>query len=243
MKANIFSRRCFAGLILCVCVQATGAEDPKALRILFVGNSYTAQSWGAITDVFTDHHVERHVKGGATLEGWVQDKDLASKIESGNWDYVVLQEQSQRPSLSKEQVSRFHQASAALAARVKAGGGKTVLFMTWGRREGDARNKQINPTFEAMQKRLSASYREAASRLDAKLAPVGEVFAVVKKQHPDLFPLLYKKDGSHPAGSGGYAAAYSMHAVIVGVVPTEHAKKKGGDLPKIADAVKQATSK
>ena len=64
-----------------------------------------------------------------------------------------------------------------------------------------------------MQKRLSASYRSAAQQHKTLLAPVGEVFAQIKRDQARLFPRLYKGDGSHPE-LGGYAVAYCLHAVI-----------------------------
>lgn len=246
MKATFVCRWILVAVIVGVSIRAYGADresEAKPFRILFVGNSYTAQSWGAIKDVFEGHQVERQVKGGAKLSGWDQDEGLAAKIREGEWDFVVLQEQSQVPSLGGQHVEQFQKAAAALDAKIKAGKAKTVLFMTWGRRDGDARNQAINPTFEKMQARLSASYREAATKLGAKVAPVGEVFALLKQEQPDLFPKLYKKDGSHPASPGGYAAAYTLHATIVGEVPIMHAKTKGGDVFLVAAAVQKLLSK
>jgi len=111
--------------------------------------------------------------------------------------------------------------------------------MTWGRRDGDKQNKNINPTFEKMQANLSRSYRDAATKLKAKLVPIGEVFAAVRKKHPVLFPKLYKGDGSHPDRLGAYAAAYSFGWAILGIDPVTHAKKKAGDFPSVAAAVKK----
>lgn len=246
MRTTAIYRWVLVAVVLGTSVRAYGTEQEsggKALRILFVGNSYTAQSWEAITDVFDGHHIEKHVKGGATLSGWDQDEGLATKIQNGGWNFVVLQEQSQVPSLGEQHVEQFRKAAAALDAKIKTSKATTVLFMTWGRRDGDARNKELNPTFEKMQARLSASYRDSGAKLGARVAPVGDVFALLKTKQPNLFPKLYKNDGSHPAGPGAYVAAYTLYATILGGVPIEHAKRKGGDLPVIADAVRELLSK
>ena len=212
----------------------------EPLRVLFVGNSYTNQSWAAIKDVLAGHHLEKHVRGGAKLTGWAKDAKLSEKIKTGSWDYVVLQDQSQAPSLPGRFTKGFHESSAQLDGRIRAAGAKTVFFMTWGRRDGDKQNKNINPTFEKMQARLSRSYRDAATKLKARVVPIGEVFAEIKKKHPALFPKLYKGDGSHPDRLGAYAAAYSFGWAILGTDPAAHAKKKGGDFPEVAAAVKKA---
>jgi hypothetical protein len=243
MIMRLCSRRFFVAAIvflmgagLCQAAKE-GPAKAKSLRILFVGNSYTYQSWKALEDVFAGHHIEKHAKGGARLSGWAKDEKLTEKIKTGKWDYVVLQDQSQVPSLTANFVKSFMDASATLDAKIRGAKAKTVFFMTWGRRDGDKKNKNLNPTFEKMQARLSASYRAAATKLKAQVAPVGEVYGAIKKKNPDLFPKLYKGDGSHPAGPGAYAVAYTFHATIVGIVPTKHAVKKGGDLPKVAAAV------
>jgi len=242
-QLKIFPRVLLLGVLSMALLSPTSHGARKEpLRVLFVGNSYTNQSWAAIKDVLAGHHLEKHVRGGAKLTGWAKDAKLGEKIKTGSWDYVVLQDQSQVPSLPGRFVMGFHESSATLDGRIRAAGAKTAFFMTWGRRDGDKQNKNINPTFEKMQARLSSSYREAATKLKAKLVPIGEVFSVVKKKHPTLFPKLYKKDGSHPDRLGAYAAAYSFGWVIAGIDPATHAKKKGGDLPRVAAAVKQAVA-
>ncbi len=240
-QMKIFSRVLALAVLSMALASPTSHGAPKqSLRILFVGNSYTNQSWAAIKDVLAGHHLEKHVRGGAKLTGWAKDAKLSAKIKTGKWDYVVLQDQSQVPSLPGRFTDGFHESSATLDDRIRAAGAKTVFFMTWGRRDGDKQNKNINPTFEKMQARLSSSYRDAATKLKAKVVPIGEVFAAIKKKHSGLFPKLYKGDGSHPDRLGAYAAAYSFGWAIMGVDPAAHAKKKGGDFPRVAAAVKKA---
>ena len=240
-QMKIFSRVLALAVLSMVLALPTSHGAPKqSLRILFVGNSYTNQSWAAIKDVLAGHHLEKHVRGGAKLTGWAKDAKLSEKIKTGSWDYVVLQDQSQVPSLPGRFVMGFHESSATLDGRIRAAGAKTAFFMTWGRRDGDKQNKNINPTFEKMQANLSRSYRDAATKLKARVVPIGEVFAEIKKKHPALFPKLYKGDGSHPDRLGAYAAAYSFGWVIAGIDPAAHAKKKGGDSPKVAAVVKKA---
>jgi hypothetical protein len=240
MKMQFFPRvLVLAALSIALVSPTSHGAQKQPLRILFVGNSYTNQSWAAIKDVLAGHHIEKHVRGGAKLTDWAKDAKLGGKIKTGKWDYVVLQDQSQVPSLPGRFISGFHESSATLDGRIRAAGAKTAFFMTWGRRDGDKQNKNINPTFEKMQANLSRSYRDAATKLKAKLVPVGEVFAAIRKKHPALFPKLYKGDGSHPDRLGAYAAAYSFGWAILGTDPAAHAKKKGGDFPSVAAAVKK----
>jgi hypothetical protein len=211
------------------------ADNP--LRILFVGNSYTNGSWRAIQAVFKAEApnvvLEKQTAGGAKLTAWAKNADLLKRIREGDWDYVVLQEQSQVPSLPDPHLKGFFDAATTLDKHIRDSGAKTVFFMTWGRRDGDKHNRQINPDFETMQRRLAASYREIALQRDALLAPVGEAYARIKQTDPDLFPRLYKGDGSHPA-LGAYVAAYCLHRAIRGKtpeIPTIPATARPGDLP------------
>jgi hypothetical protein len=199
------------------------AERPQ--RILFVGNSYTNGSWQAISTVFGAEDpgvvIQKQTAGGAKLSAWTRQPGLLKIIRDGNWDYVVLQEQSQLPSLPGEHVQSFFDAATALDKHIRDSGAQTVFFMTWGRRDGDRHNRAINPDFETMQRRLSVSYRSIAERLGAVLAPVGEAYGELRKTKPDLFPRLYKNDGSHPA-LGAYVAAFCLYRAIYGQMPEKH---------------------
>ena len=215
------------GVFLFVLTGVIRADDvaEKPQRILFVGNSYTNGSWQAINAVFKAEDprvvLQKQTAGGAKLADWANRPDLLKLIRDGNWDYVVLQEQSQLPSLPGKYVQSFFDAATALDKHVRDSGAQTVFFMTWGRRDGDRRNREINPDFETMQQRLSASYRSIAERRKAVLAPVGETYGEMKKTKPDLFARLYKGDGSHPA-LGAFAVAYCLYRAIYGRLPDNH---------------------
>jgi hypothetical protein len=213
-------------LLLAITGVIRGDESPqKPLRILFVGNSYTNGSWQAINAVFKTEDprvvLQKQTAGGAKLADWAKRPPLLKLIRDGNWDYVVLQEQSQLPSLPGKFAESFFDAAAVLDKEVRASGAQTVFFMTWGRRNGDRHNREINPDFETMQQRLSASYRSVAERHDAVLAPVGEAYAEIRKLDPDLFAQLYQGDGSHPA-VGAFVVAYCLYRAIYGQLPDKH---------------------
>ena len=83
----------------------------KKLEVLFLGNSYTSVNdlpnlvkqlpyqkvilWSLI----------KNTPGGYTLQGHSTDATSVSKINSRPWDYVILQEQSQRPAFPQSQVA------------------------------------------------------------------------------------------------------------------------------------------
>ena len=63
-----------------------------------------------------------------------------SRIRSGSWDFVVLQEQSQLPSFPIEQVTaEVFPYARYLDSVIKAHNScaQTIFYMTWGRKNGD----------------------------------------------------------------------------------------------------------
>ena len=84
-------------------------------------------------------------------------------------DYVVLQDQSQVPSLPSNDSywQESKNASVLLSNEIEHEGAETVLFMTWGRRSGESGNQwhqhnNINQNFTDMQERLAEGYTRYA---------------------------------------------------------------------------------
>lgn len=207
------------GLLLIFSASAPAGEE---VRILFVGNSYTAGMRGTFTAMagqLKDPQVKPDfvIKNGCTLARHLDDASMGPKIENGKWTYVVLQEQSQLPSLGGEAEASFHESVKKFATLIRASGAKPVLFMTWGRRDGDKANAHLNPDYETMQKRLTAAYAKAAKDNDCLLVPAGEVWAAVRKADPELGKALYSKDGSHPAAKGAYLISSVFLKVLLNV--------------------------
>ena len=135
------------------------------------------------------------------------------KIAGAKWDFVVLQEQSQIPSFPKEQARKLMKVHAkSLADLAKKSGAKVVFFETWGRRDGDVKNRS-DDTFEKMQKRLTEGYAAVAKSSGGKVVPVGQVWAKLKRDE------LWSKDGSHPSKVGNYLAACVFYAKLFGESP------------------------
>jgi hypothetical protein len=197
------------------------ASERKAL---FLGNSYTAQSAIFIKEVFkrekTGYEPHFFTPGGKDLTFHLKDPNSRKKLTSAKWDIVIIQEQSQKAGLPGKFVKSFHDGANGLCAAIKKQGAKPCLFMTWGRLDGDKRNKLVFPDFLTMQEKISASYEKAAKANDARLAPAGHAFASIHSQDKELFKSLYKGDGSHPSALGGYLVACVFHGVLSGKSPS-----------------------
>ncbi len=193
-------------------------------RVLFLGNSYTyvnnlpqlcrdvALSAG---DTLA---VDVNANGGQTLQGHFTDNNSISKINQANWDYVVLQEQSQRPSFSQSQVEvEVFPYARGLDSMIKAANActETIFYMTWGRKNGDAGNCAVWPpvcTYSGMDSMLYLRYMAMANDNEALVSPVGQVWKYLRANHPLIE--LYQPDESHPSAEGSYAAACCFYAII-----------------------------
>ncbi len=96
---------------------------------------------------------------------------------------------------------------------------KVVFYMTMARRNGDPDNKNVSHellTYEGMQKRINRCYIKMARDNKAIIAPVGEVWQVIRKEKPSLN--LYA-DNVHPNVSGTYLAACVFYSTFFGETP------------------------
>jgi PKD repeat protein len=194
------------------------AQD--SISVLFIGNSYTyvndlptvfknlTQSLGDLSTV------DSKTNGGYTFQNHLSDAVTHTKIQSRQWDFVVLQGQSQEPSFPTDQVnSQTLPPAAALADSVYSNWycSQAVYFMTWGRQNGDPQWDSIS-TFDGMNGRLRNAYMRIADSANASVSPVGVAWKYVRDNHPTIN--LYSGDGSHPSMEGTYLAACTFYSSL-----------------------------
>lgn len=202
-------------------------------RVLFIGNSYTAvnnlpqlTADCAMSIGFAGFPMEiaSSTPGGTTFQTHTTNATSQSLISQGNWDYVVLQEQSQLPSFPDAQVqTECFPFAAQLNNQILAADSctETIFYMTWGRQNGDAGNCASWPpvcTYEGMDSLLNLRYRQMAIDNQALLSPVGALWNYIRNTYPEIN--LYAADASHPSLEGSYAAACSMVSIIFRTDPT-----------------------
>jgi hypothetical protein len=193
-------------------------------NILFLGNSYTqVNNLPQLTsDVASSAGktltFQTNTPGGYTLMEHSTNSTSIAKIMQGNWDFVVLQEQSQRPSLPIEKVETdvFPYAfSLDSMVREYSPCGETIFYMTWGRENGDASNCSWWPpvcSYSGMDSLLSQRYMMMGNDNNAVVSPVGALWKYIRSQYSDI--QLYASDGSHPSPIGSYAAACCFYTVV-----------------------------
>lgn len=217
-------------LLLLTFLPSLASGQLDTTRVLFLGNSYTfyndlPQQVAALAGSL-DHHVEigQNTPGGYSLQGHLSNATSLNLIEQGNWDFVVLQEQSQKPAFPLPQVEAdFYPSAAGLVDLIREANPCAIplFYMTWGRENGDASNCEAWPpvcTYEGMQDLLTERYLAATADNEAACAPVGVVWR-------EIFTStgidLYASDGSHPSAAGSYLAASTIFTAIFAEDPYE----------------------
>lgn len=227
--------------------------QPQSKRVLFIGNSYTYHNnlpervYQYALSSGDQLYIDKSVPGGYTLQQHWNDANTISKIKEGNWDCVVLQEQSQLPSFPIEQVEAdVFPYARKLDSLIKSVNPctRTMFYMTWGRQNGDASNCPFWPpvcTYQGMDSLLNLRYTMMAKQNQAILCPVGKIWNVLMKKYPKMS--LFSLDGSHPDSDGTQTAALCFYTLIYNKSPKNINKSlRGGYVDSAANVVESLIS-
>ncbi len=204
-----------AGLLFLFAAPAARSQQSKTTRVLFIGNSYTY--FNNLPEVFARLAEAGRGKiettmlapGGWRLKDHWEKGRARGLLESGKWDFVVLQEQSTlganywvdgKDHVNSDAVFRPYAEKWAAAAQEK--GATPVFFLTW-----SAKNVPED------QSALTYAYTRVAKDTGSLLAPVGMAWETIRRG--ELGPgLFYEGHGSHPSPAGTYLAACVLYATI-----------------------------
>lgn len=209
---------CFLFLFMGVTTQS------QTKRVLFLGNSYTSVNnlpkmisdmASSVGDILI---FDSHTPGGYYLSDHLTSTVSVNRIKNGNWDYVVLQDQSQSHAIQ----AGFYQFSAPLykldtIIRKFNLCGQPLFYITWGRKNGDTYIDNNTNTIEArtyyqMDSTIQLNYMLEADSLKAMASPVGAVWRYIRRNYPSIE--LFDTDGSHPSQAGTYAAACCFYTTL-----------------------------
>jgi hypothetical protein len=205
-----------------------------SLKALFIGNSFTARNDlpGLIERLAEarGRQLEHRLisAGGASLRTHWNAGEALSVIQGGQYDHVVLQEQS---TLPVKNAKRMHENVRLFDEAIRASGARTVLYMTWAR-QGAPESQQA----------ITAAYADVGQELGAAVVPVGLAWQQVLREHTHI--ALHDRDQSHPTLAGSYLAACAFLAVLFGEspvgIPGEVAGLSEEDLALLQKTARQA---
>ena len=177
------------------------------MRVLFIGNSFTARNdlpgmvaRIAAADGLALEHRLLSIGGAALRRHW-NAGDAVAAIRTGRFERVVLQEQS---TLPLKNATRMHESVRLFDAEIRAAGARTVLYMTWARAAAPPEAQEL----------ISEAYVSIGRELGADVIPAGLAWQRFLQKHER--PVLHDPDGSHPTVAGTYLAACTAYAVLFG---------------------------
>jgi prepilin-type N-terminal cleavage/methylation domain-containing protein len=191
-------------------------DDPPPRRvpfeILFVGNSHTFMNDvpGLVAELAkaagkAEVRVTRVLKGGWELEGHWNDGVAQQKIAENWFDFVVLQERSEKPCDSPAGYHEYMQKFGKLARDENA---IPIGYLLWQRTDNGDYCRQPQLTSACEQAIKDVQKNDGL----ADIAPVGPAWQAALAERPGL--ALISQDGNHSGPAGAYLAACVFHAVI-----------------------------
>lgn len=214
MKTFVACLTLAVSLVLGWSVVASGGESQT---VLFIGNSHTftndlpAMTATVLADNGIDLEHDSITVGGRSLQQHAADAQVRSAIASGDYDIIILQEQSELPAHGPSLEGQTIPAVIDLVALADAAGSEVILFETWARRGGS--DFTGHTSYESMQQAVTSGYWQMASASGATIAPVGSTWAR-SMQANDI--ALHSPDGNHAAPAGTHLASLVMARTILG---------------------------
>jgi hypothetical protein len=180
-------------------------------KLLFIGNSYIqsndlpqlvqalAQACGQ-----PKPSVDAVLLGGVSLRDHWNIQSARRKIESGKWDYVILQQgPSSLPANAQELVDSTKEA----LPWIQKAGAQPALMMVWP-------EKTRLAAFPAVRQ----AYARAAQESAGVFLPAGRAWQLVLDRQPHA--PLYSADQLHPTPEGSYLAALAIVAKLYQTSPS-----------------------
>jgi len=187
------------------------APKSRSLNVLFIGNSFTARNdlpgLIALLAKAGGHQLRHQLisAGGASLRTHWNKGHAQNRIKDGDFDYVVLQEQS---TLPVKNATRVHENVRLFDQVIRAAGAKTALYMTWARQHAPETQRATTEAYESIGREIGAT-----------VIPVGLAWQTFLASYRS--PALHDKDKSHPTLAGSYLAACVFYAVIFAGSPID----------------------
>jgi hypothetical protein len=212
-------------LVIAGGARGSAGAAPAKLHVLFVGNSLTAANdLPSVVAALSKGRVTYRTvaPGGVSLEDHWNFTGARDALESGDWDYVVLQ---QGPSTLPESAANLREWTVRWGAAIREHGATPAVYEVW---PDSAFGVRLS--FPA----VIRSYRAAADAAGALLLPAGEAWRAAWSRNPRLG--LYGPDGFHPSKLGTTLAALVICARLTGTPPARIALPYPAKIAKLLHA-------
>ncbi len=192
-------------------------------KILFIGHSYFSFSdlpslIKDLSNIFgKEVYIDSHIRGNTSLSEHDRDFEVEKKINSLNWDYVILIDSSSKIAYPGEfSETPYYTGLSNLCSKIKKNyeSSKPVLCMSWAYENGMIGYKDWTDTFEDMQKEIYKNTLYYSNRLNITVSPVGWTWYKVLEEKNYPLHYLHLSDQSHPSLKGSLLMAYTVFLSI-----------------------------
>lgn len=217
-------RQIFTCFLLVICFSFAGVQAQPPVKILFIGNSFTAANdlQMLVQQFFINDgmpaHTEAYAPGGISVGdvhmgtyAHMNNPVVFDMLKSTNWDYVVLQDNQGRfaldsarfpnPALSKVVEGHLKIRDSLQYYHPCA---KMIWFSGWG----------FESEAVSMIDSITTNYRVLNDSAKDVIAPIGPAWRDIVLTRPDL--RLWSPDGAHPDMTGSYLTAAVIYGTISG---------------------------
>ncbi|MEW4368144.1 Ig-like domain-containing protein, partial [Aliikangiella maris] len=184
--------------------------DTTAQRVLFVGNSLTGHFDipGTLKQMATEKgialSIDTEIYGGNTFENHYFREATTTKINTGDYDTVVLQGGSYEPIYETDKLMTY---GGLMSDRVIAANKTPVFYMTWHHRDA----------YSVEAPKVRENYQALANSKQQTLNPVGIAFAKVVTDYPAIQMF---SDGTHQSEAGAFLSAAMFYGFLLKQDPT-----------------------
>ena len=207
--------------------------NTAALKVLFIGNSYTSANnlpnlFSALADS-KGHPVDTTIvaPGGFKFSDHAVSPSTLEAINAEEWDFVILQNQSQIPGWKPDAVTTYslpHVEVLVDAINANNAESNIIYYVTWGRESGDKDNCDYYPvvcTFEGHTAALLEGYNIYQASTGGTLGLVGSAWQAVVNDSNFVLDAgdLWTADGSHPTLAGSYLSANVLFVAVFNASP------------------------
>lgn len=199
-----------------------GAKPEKKLRVLCIGNSFSYYYYTAsqLKQLAWSQGLELEInaffKGGQTFQQQLALPHSAYTVDLGGYDYAFLQDQSQNPARYAQDSDAnvaVNESCMELARRIRAASPdcRIIVEDTWAY---PASSCGGFGTLEEFDRLMAEGSLAMARNAGAAVSPIGQAFAKVRAERPEII-LLYSDD-KHPAVNGSYLKSCVNCLILTG---------------------------
>ena len=210
-------------------VQKSQQTQLTNTSVVIIGNSFTSRnqmpsSLLALlnTSRKTHYNLTTITNDGYSLHDHFGDSAEMDKFSQGldgskKWDVIILQEQSQTVGFDVTDTDHINSLAAVdyFAKAASTIGARLIIVNTWGYQSGDSTNRDIYPTYTAMQTRLNSGAEMLKTKVLAGYPQLQLVVSPVGTNWASLMTAgfsneLYASDGQHPSVFGSILEAATI---------------------------------